>query len=177
MSVTLSIDGPHFTGSGEIKFSEIRSKFGGGNNFGSYKRNTDTDATDPIVPEATENSAISTGNDLKFSQFRGSVKSYTATQSGTDENTSTATWPGFRMGEYYSVDQGVNGPVGTGITWNGNLGNNIKKTVNITGTCGSRTPYQAAAQLDPGSPIYNLTINVLAGAKILGAGGSGGIAI
>lgn len=176
MSVTLSIDGPHFTGSGEIKFSEIRSKFGGGNNFGSYKRNTDTDATDPIVPEATENSAISTGNNLKFSQFRGSVKSYTATQSGTDENTSTATWPGFRMGNYFATDQGVNGPAGTGIQWNSNLDKNIKKTVNITGTCGSRTTTHPAAQLDPGSAIYNLTINVLAGARILGARGSGGIA-
>ncbi len=175
MSVTLSIDGPHFTGSGEIKFSEIRSKFGGGNNFGSYKRNTDTDATDPIVPEATENSAISTGNDLKFSQFRGSVKSYTATQSGTDENDSTATWPGFRMGNYFSTGS-VNGPAGTGIQWNSNLNKNIKKTVNITGTCGSRTTTQAAAQLDPSSAVYNLTINVLAGARILGARGSGGIA-
>jgi len=174
MSVTLSIDGPHFTGSGEIKFSEIRSKFGGGNNFGSYKRNTDTDATDPIVPEATENSAISTGSNLKFSQFRGSVKSYTATQSGTDENTSTATWPGFRMGNYFFTDQGVLGPAGTGIQWNSNLNKNIKKTVNITGTCGSRTVNQAAAQLDPLSAVYNLTINVLSGARILGARGSGG---
>ena len=174
MSVTLSIDGPHFT-SGEIKFSEIRSKFGGGNNFGSYKRNTDTDATDPIVPDATENSTISTGNDLKFSQFRGSVKSYTATQSGTDENISTATWPGFRMGNYF-VTGGVNGPAGTGILWNSNLDKNIKKTVNITGTCGSRTTTHPAAQLDPSSAVYNLTINVLAGARILGARGSGGIA-
>ena len=148
MSVTLSIDGPHFT-SGQIKLSEIRSKFGGGNNFGSYKKNTDTNATDPIVPDATENSAISTGNNLKFSQFRGSVKSYTATQSGTDENTSTATWPGFRMGNYFATDQGVNGPAGTGIRWNSNLNKNIKKTVNITGTCGSRTTTHAAAQLDP----------------------------
>jgi len=176
MSVTLSIDGPHFTGSGEIKFSEIRSKFGGGNNFGSYKRNTDTDATDPIVPEATENSAISTGNNLKFSQFRGSVKSYTATQSGTDENTSTSTWPGFRMGNYFDTDQGVQGPAGTGIRWNSNLNKNIKKTVNITGTCGSRTTTHPAAQLDPSSAVYNLTINVLSGARILGAKGSGGIA-
>ena len=175
MSVILSIDGPHFT-SGQIKFSEIRSKFGGGNNFGSYKRNTDTDATDPIVPEATENSTISTGNNLKFSQFRGSVKSYTATQSGTDENTSIATWPGFRMGNYFDTDQGVNGPAGTGIRWNSNLNKNIKKTVNITGTCGSRTTTHAAAQLDPTSAIYNLTINVLSGARILGARGSGGIA-
>lgn len=176
MSVTLSIDGPHFTGNGEIKFSEIKSKFGGGNNFGSYKRNTDIRATDPIVPDATENSTISTQNDLKFSQFRGSVKSYTATQSETDENTPIATWPGFRMGNYFATDQGVNGPAGTGILWNGNLDKNIKKTVNITGTCGSRTTTHPAAQLDPGSAIYNLTINVLNGAKILGAGGSGGIA-
>ena len=175
MAVTLSIDGPHFT-SGQIKFSEIRSKFGGGNNFGSYKKNIDTDATNPIVPDATENSAISTGTNLKFSQFRGSVKSYTATQSGTDENISTATWPGFRMGNYFATDQGVQGPAGTGIQWNSNLNKNIKKTVNITGTCGSRTTTHAAAQLDPGSAIYNLTINVLAGARILGARGSGGIA-
>jgi hypothetical protein len=174
MSVKLSIDGPHFT-SGQIKFSDIRSKFGGGNNFGSYKRNTDTDATDPIVPEATENSAISTGTNLKFSQFRGSVKSYTATQSGTDENTSTATWPGFRMGNYFTSNNQY-GLEGTGIQWNGNLNKNIKKTVNITGTCGSRTTTHPAAQLDPISAIYNLTINVLAGARILGARGSGGIA-
>ena len=181
MSVTLSIAGPYYTTPGSaISLSSLRINFKGTNSgsvsASQLRRDTSTDSTDPIVPDATENSAISTGNNLKFSQFRGSVKSYTATQSGTDENTSTATWPGFRMGNYFATDQGVQGPAGTGIQWNSNLNKNIKKTVNITGTCGSRTTTHPAAQLDPNSAIYNLTINVLAGARILGARGSGGIA-
>ena len=181
MSVTLSIAGPYYTTPGSaISLSSLRINFKGTNSgsvsASQLRRDTSTDSTDPIVPDATENSAISTGNNLKFSQFRGSVKSYTATQSGTDENTSTATWPGFRMGDYFDTDQGVLGPAGTGIQWNSNLNKNIKKTVNITGTCGSRTTTHPAAQLDPTSAIYNLTINVLAGARILGARGSGGIA-
>jgi len=181
MSVTLSIAGPYYTTPGSaISLSSLRINFKGTNSgsvsASQLRRDTSTDSTDPIVPDATENSAISTGNNLKFSQFRGSVKSYTATQSGTDENTSNATWPGFRMGNYFATDQGVQGPAGTGIQWNSNLNKNIKKTVNITGTCGSRTTTHPAAQLDPNSAIYNLTINVLAGARILGARGSGGIA-
>jgi hypothetical protein len=170
MSVLLSIEGPYFTGSGPIKFSDIKNTFGGGNNFGSYKRNTSSDATNPIVPDATENANISDDKNLRFGAFRNSVKSYTATQSGIDENTSTSTWPGFRMGYYFDTDQGVNGPAGTGIQWNGNLNKNIKKTVNITGTCGSKTTTRPAAQIDAGT-VYNLTINV--SGSILGAGGDG----
>ena len=86
MSVLLSIDGPYFA-SGPIKFGDIRSTFGGGNNFGSYKRNTSSDATNPIVPDATENANISDDRNLRFGAFRNSVKSYTATQSEIDENT------------------------------------------------------------------------------------------
>lgn len=162
MSVLLSIDGPYFTGSGPIKFSDIKSTFGGGNNFGSYKRNTSTDATNPIVPDATENANISDDKNLRFGAFRNSVKSYTATQSGDDDNTGNLSYPGFRMGSKIGD---------TGIDWNGNLNKNIKKTVNITGKCGSKTTGQAAAQIDPNISVYNLTINV--SGSILGAGGDG----
>jgi hypothetical protein len=162
MSVVLSIDGPYFAGSGPIKFSDIRSTFGGGNNFGSYKRNTSTDATNPIVPDATENANISDDRNLRFGAFRNSIKSYTATQSEIDNNSGNLDNPGFRMG--YRIGD-------TGIEWNNNLSKNIRKTVNITGTCGSQTTSRAGAQLDPSTPVYNLTINV--SGSILGAGGDG----
>jgi len=173
MSVLLSIDGPYFT-SGPIKFSDIKSTFGGGNNFGSYKRNTSTDATNPIVPDATENANISDDKNLRFGAFRNSIKSYTATQSGTDDNSGIdhntyPNHPGFRMGNYFDSNNQY-GPAGTGIQWNGNLGKNIKKTVNITGTCGSVDTRGPAAQIDAGT-VYNLTINV--SGSILGAGGDG----
>jgi hypothetical protein len=175
MSVVLSIEGPYFTGSGPIKFSDIKSTFGGGNNFGSYKRNTSTDATNPIVPDATENANISDDKNLRFGAFRNSIKSYTATQSGTDNNSGIDHYtypnhPGFRMGNYFDSDNQY-GPEGTGIHWNGNLNKNIKKTVNITGTCGSVDTRGPAAQLSPTTPVYNLTINV--SGSILGAGGDG----
>ena len=174
MSVLLSIEGPYFTGSGPIKFSDIKSTFGGNNNFGSYKRNTSTDATNPIVPDATENANISDDKNLRFGAFRNSVKSYTATQSGTDNNSGInhntyPDHPGFRMGNYFDSDNQY-GPAGTGIHWNGNLNKNIKKTVNITGTCGSVDTRGPAAQIDAGT-VYNLTINV--SGSILGAGGDG----
>ena len=174
MSVLLSIDGPYFA-SGPIKFGDIRSAFGGGNNFGSYKRNTSSDATNPIVPDATENANISDDRNLRFGAFRNSVKSYTATQSGTDNNlgidhNTYPDHPGFRMGNYFTSDNQY-GPAGTGIQWNGNLNKNIKKTVNITGTCGSVDTRGPAAQLSPTTPVYNLTINV--SGSILGAGGDG----
>jgi hypothetical protein len=174
MSVLLSIEGPYFTGSGPIKFSDIKSTFGGNNNFGSYKRNTSTDATNPIVPDATENANISDDKNLRFGAFRNSVKSYTATQSGTDNNSGInhntyPDHPGFRMGNYFDSDNQY-GPAGTGIHWNGNLNKNIKKTVNITGTCGSVDTRGPAAQIDAGT-VYNLTIN--ASGSILGAGGDG----
>jgi hypothetical protein len=173
MSVLLSIDGPYFT-SGPIKFSDIKSTFGGGNNFGSYKRNTSSDATNPIVPDATENANISDDKNLRFGAFRNSVKSYTATQSGTDDNSGInhdtyPNHPGFRMGNYFTSANEY-GPAGTGIQWNGNLNKNIKKTVNITGTCGSVDIRGPAAQIDAGT-VYNLTINV--SGSILGAGGDG----
>jgi hypothetical protein len=174
MSVLLSIEGPYFA-SGPIKFSDIKSTFGGGNNFGSYKRNTSTDATNPIVPDATENANISDDKNLRFGAFRNSIKSYTATQSETDDNSGInhdtyPNHPGFRMGNYFDSDNQY-GPEGTGIHWNGNLNKNIKKTVNITGTCGSVDTRGPAAQLSPTTPVYNLTINV--SGSILGAGGDG----
>jgi hypothetical protein len=173
MSVLLSIDGPYFA-SGPIKFSDIKNTFGGGNNFGSYKRNTSSDATNPIVPDATENANISDDKNLRFGAFRNSIKSYTATQSGTDNNSGInhntyPDHPGFRMGNYFDSDNQY-GPAGTGIQWNNNLGKNIKKTVNITGTCGSVDTRGPAAQIDAGT-VYNLTINV--SGSILGAGGDG----
>jgi len=103
MAATVSKAGPYYS-SGEIKFSSLRSNFraqirkatsSGSETFSSdtatikaseLKRLTVTTNTDPIVPDATENANISTSSNWKLSQFRGSIKYYYITQSGTDLN-------------------------------------------------------------------------------------------
>lgn len=150
MTATVTKAGPYFS-SGLISFSSLRDTFRG--TSGSIKaseliRNTTTSNTNPIVPDATENSSVSTSNNLKLSQFRNTIKYYYITQTGTDFN--------------FDI---------SAQSWNSNLNKNIKKWAYINGTCGSTSVLSSAATI--GSTVYNLTIDVSGG--IYGAGGSSGI--
>ena len=85
MTVTVTKAGPYYA-SGEIKFSDLRRVFraqqrkqtsSGSETFNTdtasisateLLRVTDTTETNPIVPDSTENSNISTSNNLKLSE-------------------------------------------------------------------------------------------------------------
>jgi hypothetical protein len=171
--MSVSITSPVYYASGPISFRSLRDTFrqtSGTVKASELYRNEDITSTSPIVPDATENLVIpalpvESETNWSASAFRNSVKYYEATQTGTDDNTSYSTKPGFRMGLYDAGD-------GTGIQWNGNLSRNISKVVKITGTCGSKYTNQAGAQLAAEVPVYNFIVDVTGG--IYGAGGAGG---
>lgn len=150
MSTSVSKAGPYYS-SGSISFSSLRNNFketaSGEIKASEIRRNTSTTDTSPIVPDATENSNISSSSNLKLSQFRNSIKYYYITQTGTDTN----------------LD--INSQ-----SWNNNLNKNIKKWMYINGTCGSTSTSSAAALFD--ATAYNLTIDV--SGYVYGAGGAGG---
>jgi hypothetical protein len=150
MSVSVSVVGPYYS-SGSISFSSLRTNFKETSSPGEiraseYRRKTSIDETNAIVPDSTENNNVSTGFNLALSQFRNTIKYYYMTQSGTDINFNINSQP-----------------------WNGNLGRNIRKQLNIAGTCGSYSTGSPAAQLDS---AVNIQITVNGG--IYGAGGSAG---
>ena len=153
MSLTASKVGPYFT-SGSISFSQLRSNFketsSGSVSASELLRVTDTTNTDPIVPDATENSSIATSSNLKTSQFRNSIKYYNLNQG--------------------SGDTDLNLNIANSSLWNGNLDKNIVKTVTLAGTTGS-TNGNAAASLDA-SAVYNVLL-IITG-SIQGTGGSAG---
>jgi hypothetical protein len=171
-----------FYSSGSISFSSLRSNFketgSGSISASELRRNTNTSAANPIVPDATHNEQISTGSNLKISQFRNSVKRYLATQSGTDDNSSYSGEPGFRLGLYDPNGRGldfagggVNGRDGQGGNSTGNHIKNVQKIVRINGTCGSVQVGVPAAQLAPRLTVNNFRIEVYG--SILGYGGLG----
>jgi len=166
MSAAVTKAGPYYS-SGSISFSSLRSNFRAQQPDGSFssdtlpisasqlRRNTSTSNTEPVVPDATENANISTSSNLKLSQFRNSVKYYFITQTGTDDNTSSLSSPGFNIGTQ---------------SWNSNLNKNIRKYMYLNGTMGSANISQPAVYLL--SEAHNLRVNVSGG--IYGAGGSNG---
>jgi hypothetical protein len=154
MSLTASKVGPYFA-SGSISFSQLRTNFkktsSGEVKASELLRVTDTTNTDPIVPDATENSDIATSTNLKTSQFRNSIK-------------------------YYNLDQGsgdtdLNLDIADSSLWNGNLGKTIVKTVTLAGTSASSTTTTPAATLDAAS-VYNVLL-IITG-SVLGDGGAAG---
>ena len=141
MAITVTKSGPYFT-SGAVSFSAMRSTFRLNNPTGTISasellRNTDVTNTDPILPDATENSDVATSTDWKTSQIRDSIKFYNVTQPSGDTNVNL------------DIDA---------QSWNGNLGRNIVKKMNIQGICGSNSTSLRAAQID--QPANNLTIDV-----------------
>ena len=141
MAISVTKSGPYFT-SGAISFSAMRNTFRLNNPTGTISasellRNTDVTNTDPILPDATENSDVATTTDWKTSQIRDSIKFYNVTQPSGDTNLNL------------DID---------GLSWNSNLNKNIVKKMNIEGICGSNTTGTAAALMD--STAHNLTIDV-----------------
>lgn len=181
MPVTVVKSGPYFS-SGAIAFSQLRDVFketGGRISASELRRNTDIRAANPIVPDSTENENISTGSNLRISQFRNSVKRYVATQSGTNDNSHGRSEPGFRMGRLDPYGLGIDwsgggysGKDGQGGPTNGNLIRNVQKTIRITGVCGSINPELPAAQLSPVLQVNNVKMEIFG--SILGCGGQGG---
>jgi len=154
MSLTVSKVGPYFA-SGSISFSQLRTNFketsSGEVKTSELLRVTDATNTDPIVPDATENSSIATSSNLKTSQFRNSIKYYNASQASSD------------------ID--LNLLISDSTLWNGNFSKTIRKTVTIAGTCGS-TNGNPSASID--GDANNVFINITG--HMHGYGGSGGVA-
>ena len=104
MGLTVTKTGPYFNGSGQptpnnqtqVKFSQLRDTFRLNNPTGSISasellRDIDTNSSDPIVPDATENSGIAptpinTASNWKVSQFQGAIKFYDVEQDASDSN-------------------------------------------------------------------------------------------
>ena len=173
MSVSISKAGPFFA-SGPITFSELRRTFraqsqktssSGSEFFASdvapismseLKRDTNPQSPNPIVPDATENSAIGSVSDVALSQFRNSIKFYYITQTGSDI--------------YFDIDA---------LNWNSNLDKTITKTIFIDGDIGSDNALSPAASFEQ-SPAYNLLFDVtgtIKGAPGLGGGKPGNVSI
>jgi len=151
-----------FFSSGAISARGLKDTFNGNAantniHYSTYRRDTDLDETDPIVPDSTENrttisstEGISTGNNLKASSFRNSIRQYIVIQSSTDTELNLA----------------------TSSYWNTNLNKNVRKTFVVDGTINADSPSDDAAVFD--AEAYNLTINV--SGNIYGEGGTGGSA-
>jgi hypothetical protein len=169
MAINPTAAGPYYS-SGAISFGSLRSNFRAQQINGTFNtdilrikaseliRVTSQTATNPIVPDATENSSIPTsvgaGVSIKASHFRNSIKYYYLTQSETNDNTGNSSAPGLSLS---SAD------------WNSNLNKNIRKKLIISGTVGSRYNTQPAFSFS--GEMCNLTISVIGGGGIYGAGG------
>ena len=160
MAVTITAT-KYFTGTGPIKFSEIRDTFGDlpGSNvrLSDYKRNStddidwnEDDTITPRVPDATENAELSdTDSDIQISDYRNTIKQYDVEQSGNEE-------------ERVYAD-------GNTTDWNNNLSKNINKNYDVTGTIYANETSKYALTFEEGN-YNNLYINV--SGNIYGEGGS-----
>ena len=154
MALTITKSGPFFTTVGSaISFSSLRENFllnsEGSVSASVLVRDAIPSQNEPVVPDATENSGItSTQNNLSLSQFRNSIKYYNVTHSGTETN--------------YNISGS--------ISWNGNLNKTIVKSVYLTGTYGSSNSSSPAATFE--GDTYNVRLYV--SGSILGAGGTTG---
>ena len=162
MAVTITAT-KYFTGTGPIKFSEIRDTFGDlpGTNvrISDYKRNSigDTDWEEdntitPRVPDATENSQLpDTDDNIQLSDYRNTIKEYNVEQTGNEEE------------RVYSD--------GDTTDWNNNLSKNVTKNYDVTGTIYSNETNKYALTFVEGD-YNNLEINV--SGNIYGEGGAAG---
>ena len=140
--MAIQISATQYFGTGAISFSAMRNTFRLNNPTGTISasellRNTDVTDPDPILPDATENSDVATTTNWKTSQIRDSIKFYNVTQPSGDTNVNL------------DIDAQA---------WNGNLGRNIVKKMNLQGICGSNSTSLRAAQVD--QTAHNLTIDV-----------------
>jgi hypothetical protein len=167
MTLSSTVRGNYYS-SGSISFSSLRNNFREQNLDGTFntddeqisaselKRVTDVSNPNPIVPDAYENSSISTGDNLKLSQFRGSVKYYLLDQTDVNDNSGDNTSPGLNLTTVSGVSN-----------WNNNLSKNIIKSIGIAGTVGSYYPNQPAISID--NDTSNVIINV--SGEVYGGGG------
>ncbi len=149
MAHNVTKTGP-FYASGSITFSSLRNNFRDKNQVGpisasELRRNTNVTNIDPVVPDSTENSSISSFSNLALSTFRNSIKYYYITQTGN--NTSTV--------------QVAN------LTWNSNLSKNIRKWYFVQGNITHNNPNQPALNLQ--QSLSNMTFDISGTVK--GAGG------
>tara|TARA_B100000927_G_scaffold183676_1_gene147895 strand:- start:664 stop:1671 length:1008 start_codon:yes stop_codon:yes gene_type:complete len=120
------------------------------------KRDTNPTSANPIVPDATENSAIGSVTNVSLSQYRNSIKFYYISQSGSDI--------------YFDIDA---------LGWNNNLDKTISKTIFIDGDIGSDNALSPAASFEQ-SPAYNLLFDVsgtIKGGPGIGGGKPGNVSI
>ena len=167
MGLTITKTGPYFNGTNapsnttNMKFSQLRNTFRLNNPSGTISasellRDIDVaNSTDPIVPDATENSGIAptpinTASNWKVSQFQGAIKFYDVEQDASDSN--------------------ANFNISALSEWNSNLGKTIKKKFTLRGTHTSTNTSIAAAQIL--SAAWNLTLEIHG--VFYGAGGTGG---
>ena len=151
----------HFTGGAgtQISFSQIRAAYGGGATnikASTYLRNDDAavDWNDEKtitsrVPDATENSSVTTDNDWSVDSLRNTISNYLVTQSGTDT-------------ELEFSDSNT-------ATWNSNLSKNVPKTFDVTGVVHADNPADDALKFY--GNLYNLEIEVDENGAIYGEGG------
>ena len=140
--------------SNAVKFSDLRRDFAesssGSVPFSTYYRATSLSNTNPIVPDATENTHVPTSSTISMSAFKNNttVKRYYVTQSGTDSQLAIH-----------------------GLSWNGNLDKNIIKEFRLTGVINSATRGVDAATISQ----PNLTNwKCIVSGQVKGAGGGGG---
>ena len=211
MAHTTATAGPYYS-SGEITFGSLRSNFRAQsqrttfsgtdpvdtNDNGPIKasellRITDTSNTNPIVPNATENANISTSDDWKSSQFRGSIKYYYIQQSGTNTtlNINNLSWNSnrqFNIKKIYFVDGTIGSSApgtpaaamsGTTVNFEFKVSGNIWGAAGRGGGTGSGAPAisgqngGSSLQLDLPSTSKNVVVNALSTAKIYAGGGGG----
>jgi len=167
MAVTISAP-KYFTGTGPIKFSEIRDTFGEPNDgdergknvrISDYKRNSaacvdwdEDDTITPRVPDATENVELpDIDENIQLQDYRNTIKRYDVTQTGSEE-------------ERVYTD-------GNEADWNNNLSKNVNKDYNVNGTIYANETSKYALTFEEG--VYNnLYINV--SGNIYGEGGAAG---
>jgi len=152
----------HFTsGAGNpISFSQIRAEYGGSADnvkASTYLRNTgsnvDWDAINassisPKIPDATENSSVTSDNDWTVDSLRDTISKYVVTQTGTNNE--------------------LNYSASDSSTWNSNLSKNVLKDFNVNGTVKADSTSDDALVFD--GDLYNLDINV--NGAIYGEGGA-----
>ena len=153
MAIEITKD-PEFSPGSSISFSSLKDRFypdrTGPISLSDYKRQISKNEPNPVIPDCTENSNISSSNNnLKLSGYQESITFYYMTQTETNTN--------------LDIDL---------ENWNNNLNKNIPKRFIVKGEIGSLDPEQGAASLD--AEVYNLQIRIEPDGSIIGAGGANG---
>lgn len=148
------VSGLNFT-SGPISFDEIRKIYKevatGPISLSDVYRNTDVNAADPVVPNATENTNVPTSGTIDASDFRNTIKAITVEQTGDDAN--------LLVQDHLTKFDTAN------------LNTNTRKNFIIKGTVYSSDRTKFALTLETTSTLKNFA--VVNNGKILGASGQG----